>query len=366
MSDARRLWIDPRDNSLNLLRLAMAAMVLFHHVIPLTGRGEGIELTPGESVGGWAVFGFFMISGYLITGARLRSDGGRYLINRIARLFPAFFFVNILTAFALAPIAYRMQNGTLDGFLSTPNTPASYVVANAWLKMLDYSVAGTLADVPYPYAWNGSLWSLYYEFCAYLLVGLLCVIPIVRRSIWPMLIAFLATCALKIWNGAFAVLLSGIGDDVVQFGRLLPFFFGGALVFMIRERLGDRFILTWWGALGSAAITVTLVAVFPAFGGQVAAPFLTYILIWIGARLPSPKLFQVHDFSYGVYVWGFPLTQMLCLLGWADAPLPTFFAVLVIASAAMAVVSWFLVERPTIRWSRGKARAFGDIRADAR
>ncbi|MBN9178514.1 MAG: acyltransferase [Microbacterium sp.] len=362
----RGSWIDPRNNSLNLLRLVMAAMVLFHHVIPLTGRGEGVELTPGESVGGWAVFGFFMISGYLITGARLRSDGGRYLINRIARLFPAFFFVNVLTAFLLAPIAFSVQNGSLDGFLSTPNTPASYVIGNGWLKMVDYSVAGTLANVPYPFAWNGSLWSLYYEFTAYLLVGFFLVLPAARRSVWPMLLAFVATCALKIWNDAFVVALSGIGADVVQFGRLLPFFFGGALVFMIRERYGERFTLTWWGALLCAVGTVALVLVFPAYGGQLAAPLLTYVLLWIGARLPSPQLFQVHDFSYGVYVWGFPLTQLLCLWGWAGAPLPLFFAVLVPSTFVIAALSWFFVERPTIRWSRGKRHPFGDLRSEAR
>lgn len=366
MTSSRASWIDPRNNSLNLIRLAMAAMVLFHHVFPLTGRGEGIELTPGESVGGWAVFGFFMISGYLITAARLRSDGGRFLINRIARLFPAFFFVNILTAFLLAPIAFSMQNGTLAGFLSTPNTPASYVIGNGWLKMIDYSVAGTLADVPYPLAWNGSLWSLYYEFVAYLLVGFFLALPIARRSIWPMLIAFLLSCVLKIWNDAFVVALSGVGADVVQFGRLLPFFFGGALVFMIRERLGDRFRLVWWGAASSAVVSVALITLFPSYGGQLSAPFLTYLLLWLGARVPSPHFLQVHDFSYGVYVWGFPLTQMLCLWGWAGVSLPAFYAALVPLTVLLAAVSWFLVERPTIRWSRGKRHPFGELRAEAR
>jgi peptidoglycan/LPS O-acetylase OafA/YrhL len=359
-------WIDPRHNSLNLLRLVMAAMVLFHHVFPITGRGEGLEITPGESVGGWAVFGFFMISGYLITGARLRSDSGRYLINRIVRLFPAFFFVNVVTAFVLAPYAYVVQNGTMDGFLSTPNTPLSYVLSNAWLRMNDYSVAGTLASVPYPYAWNGSLWSLYYEFCAYLLVGLFCALPLVRSRIWPMLLAFLASCALKIWNDTVAVYASGIGEDVVQFGRLLPFFFGGALVFMLRERLGNRMVLSWKLVLVSALVAVGLVLLFPRFGGQLAAPFLTYILIWVGALLPSPRLFQVHDFSYGVYVWGFPLTQILCVVGLATSPLPLLFAILVVLTCIMSVISWFFIERPMIRWSRGKARPFGDIRAEAR
>ncbi len=366
MASVAHTWIDSKNNSLNLLRLVMAAAVLFHHVIPLTGRGDGLYLTSGETIGAWAVFGFFMISGYLITGARLRSDGGRYLINRIVRLFPAFFFVNVLTAFALAPVAYAMQNGSLSGFLSTPNTPLSYVISNAWLRMNDYSIAGTLAEVPYPYAWNGSLWSLYYEFCAYLLVGFFCVLPLVRRRVWPMLLAFLASCALTVWNDTVAVYLSGIAADVVQFGRLLPFFFGGALIFMIRERVGDRFTLTWWGAAAGAAATLLLVLVFPAFGGQLAAPFLTYILLWIGARLPSPKVLQVHDLSYGIYVWGFPLTQMLCLFGWAGHPLPVFYAVLVPLTVIMATVSWFLIERPAIRWSRGKAHPFGEIREEAR
>jgi peptidoglycan/LPS O-acetylase OafA/YrhL len=359
-------WLDPRNNSLNLIRLAMALMVVFHHVFPVTGRGEGIDITPGESIGGWAVFGFFMVSGYLITGARLRTDGGRYLINRIVRLFPAFFFVNLVTAFALAPLAYSLEHGSLRGFLSTPNTPLSYVIGNAWLRMTDYSVAGTLANVPYPHAWNGSLWSLYYEFCAYLLVGFFCVIPLVRRSVWPMLVAFLASCALKIWNDQFVTLLSGIGGDVVQFGRLLPFFFGGALVFMLRQRLGDRLPLTWWGALAGAAGTVALVLLFPRFGAQLAAPLLSYILLWVGARVPSPRLFQVHDFSYGVYVWGFPLTQLVCLFGFAGAPLPIIFSVVVAATAVMSVLSWFLIERPFIRWSRGKSHPFGEIRAEAR
>lgn len=366
MTSATARWIDPHRNSLNLLRLVLAGMVLIHHVFPVTGRGEGIDITPGESIGGWAVFGFFMISGYLIAGARLRSDGGRYLINRIARLFPAFFFVNIITAFALAPIAYRLQHGSLSGFLSTANTPASYILGNAWLKMTDYSVAGTPAGVPYPLAWNGSLWSLYYEFTAYLLIGLFCALPLVRRRVWPMALAFIASCALKIFVGPATVLMSGLASDVVQFSRLLPFFFGGALIFMIRERLGHRFPLTWWGVLGALAVTVALVALFPRFGAQLAAPLLTYVLLWVGARVPSPALFRVHDFSYGVYVWGFPLTQMLCVLGWATAPLIAFIPVLVLATAVMAVVSWFLVERPSIRWSRGKKNPFGQLRAEAR
>lgn len=357
----RSRWLDPTDNSLNIIRLFMALAVVYHHIYPLTDRGD-LLLTREESVGGWAVFGFFMISGYLITGARLRSDGARYLMNRIVRLLPAFFVVNIITAFVLAPIAYAVENGTLSGFLTTHVTPMGYIITNAWLKMNEYSIAGTLATVPYPGAWNGSLWSLYYEFVSYILVGLVCIFPFVQKKIWPMATVFALTVVFKVFNGYAIALVSTNPFDMDQFGRLLPFFFGGALVFMAKDRLR----LTWWAALGCFALSAALITLFPSNGPQISAPLLTYVLIWIGARLPSPRFLQVHDFSYGAYVWGFPLTQMACLFGLADAPLFVITTVVVTTTMIAAAFSWFFVERPMMRWSRGKSSPFGQIMQEAR
>lgn len=107
--------------------------------------------------------------------------------------------------------------------------------------------------------------------------------------------------------------------------------------------------------------------VAPHSGPQISAPLLTYVLLWIGQTLPSPRLFQVHDFSYGIYIWGFPLTQLLTRLGLADAaPYLVFCAVLFVLTALGAAFSWFLVERPAMRASRGKKNPFGELRAPAR
>jgi peptidoglycan/LPS O-acetylase OafA/YrhL len=62
----------PRHNSLNALRLALATLVVVSHAWPLTG----LEPEPGfggANLGTWAVFGFFAISGFLITRSRLRT-----------------------------------------------------------------------------------------------------------------------------------------------------------------------------------------------------------------------------------------------------------------------------------------------------
>src|SRR4051794_33733746 len=130
-----------------MLRLVFAFAVLVSHAYPLAGLGDRLRWE-GENLGGWAVIGFFVVSGYLITGSRLRSPAGAYLVHRIARIFPAFWVCLLAVAFAFAPIGYWHQHGTLDGFLTTANPPANFVFENALLRIFDYSVAGTLTDVP--------------------------------------------------------------------------------------------------------------------------------------------------------------------------------------------------------------------------
>ncbi|MEK8228038.1 acyltransferase family protein [Oerskovia sp. M15] len=141
--------LDPRNNSLNLIRLVLALLVLVAHSYPIAGAGHGPTIAQ-ENLGGWAVIGFFALSGYLITGSRLRTTFGVYLTHRVARIFPAFIVCLVVVAIGFAPIGYVLQNGTISGFLTTPNTPANYVFTNSGLKMFDYSVAGTLRDVPFP------------------------------------------------------------------------------------------------------------------------------------------------------------------------------------------------------------------------
>ena len=42
------------------------------------------------------------------------------------------------------------------------------------------------------------------------------------------------------------------------------------------------------------------------------APMLTYIVVWIGLKsLAMPKFLEGKDLSYGVYLWHFPILQIL-------------------------------------------------------
>lgn len=343
--------LDSRNNALNLFRLALASSVFISHSFSITATGP--EPTwANESIGGWAVIGFFVISGYLITASRIRSSMGTYLVQRIARIFPAFLVCMIITVVVFAPVAFLHQNGTLSGYLTTPNTPVNYVFANAGLRITDFSVAGTLATVPYPMAWNGPLWTLYYEFIAYLIVGFAAVFAFVRKSPWPMAILFAITVALRI-NLDKLNLLTGGNGDVILLTKLVPYFLGGALVYMLK----DRIPLRWWLALPSLVVGALLAHTWTAWGGQLAAPLFAIAVFWFASWCPSPAFIQKHDVSYGLYIYAWPVQQLLALAGVHERGLVVFNVATGLLALVLATASWLLLERPVMQRVRRSLKA---------
>lgn len=164
MATSIRESLSTRDNALNLVRLLLAVAVIIGHAWILGGFGEG----PFPGLAGWAVNAFFAISGYLITGSRLRSGILKFLMNRVLRIFPAFWVVLVVTASVIAPLV-----SVVAGESWLFGSATSYVVLNAGLYIFQWGIVDTLSTVPHPGAWNGSLWTLFYEFSAYLCAGAL-------------------------------------------------------------------------------------------------------------------------------------------------------------------------------------------------
>jgi peptidoglycan/LPS O-acetylase OafA/YrhL len=338
--------LDPRRNGLNLVRLVFAFTVLVAHGWYLAGEGVGPHLD-GENVGGWAVYGFFVVSGYLITGSRLSNTVGTYIVHRIARIFPAFIVCLVVTALVFAPINYVWIHGTIDGFLTTGTTPLNYIFANSTLRMNAYDVAGTPAGVAYAGAWDGSLWSLYYEFWCYVIVGALVSLRVFRRS--P--VAMGLTLALSmLLHTKIALLGAYVGNniDFIFLAKLLPFFLAGAFL----KTLGKRVVLTTPLAVLSIVATLAMVLLMPGIGAWLASPLIAYAVLWLGAVLPCPGTIRKNDISYGVYIYAFPVQQLLAMAGAPRLGLAVFDVVAAIATVPLAMASWLLIERPIMRLAR--------------
>jgi peptidoglycan/LPS O-acetylase OafA/YrhL len=314
------------------------------HGYYLSGAGTGPSIQ-GENLGGWAVFGFFTISGYLITASRFANPLGRYLVLRVARIYPAFVVCLVVTAGVFAPLAWAAEGRDWGGFLTTATTPPAYVLENLALRINAYDVAGTPSAVPYPGAWNGSLWTLYFEFLCYLLVGLLVCLPVVRRHRWLIVVAFVASVVAWATVGAWG---PGAYSDLVLLARLLPAFLGGAVVWVAIGRVPLRTPF----ALVALVVAVVLVLTVEHGGAQAAAPLIAYVLLWLSTVLPAPAVARRHDISYGVYIYAFPMQQLLVYAGAHRLGLVAYDVVAALATAVLAVVSWRLVERPALRWTR--------------
>lgn len=331
-----------RENSLNLFRLILAGLVLFAHSWYIAGRGVGPQLH-GENLGGWAVAGFFVLSGFLITRSRFRTGAGDYLLHRVARIYPAFLVCLLATAVLFGPIAALIENGTLAGYVSTPVTPLQYVWGNLGLNIMSYDIGATLNTVPYPNAWNGSLWTLYYEFLCYLLVWVLGAWALFRRSLVPAAVAFVLSVV--VWMNIGLAERVGLDGSFVLLFKLMPFFLGGALAFLIIERYG----INLWIAVGALVVAAALIIGIPGWGGQISSPFLAYGLLYLSSVIPQPRWIARNDISYGFYIYAWPVQQLVVLMGGTRWGMVVYILITIVGTVILAALSWFLIERPSMR-----------------
>jgi len=339
---------DSHRNSLNLLRLIFAVTVIASHATYLGGymtEPTWAGLTPGR----WAVIGFFIISGYLITGSRNSRPFGSFVGHRLARIYPGFLVNLFVTVAAFAPLGFYLAHGSLNGYLTTGTQPAQYVLDNLFLKMRHWDVAATPAGVPYAGSWNGPLWTIFFEFCCYVIVGLLLCLPAARRRQQVVIPALFVLAVVLQWQAGPTLawvkgLWPGGANDVSLMMQLLPSFLAGATLYQLRQHI--RYSLP--GAAICAGASVLGIVALPGWGPQLVSPLLGYIIFWVATVLPMPKLLRTQDISYGMYIYGFLVQQTLVLLGVNHAGLPLFLVASIAFTVPLAITSWVAVERPVL------------------
>ena len=80
---------------------------------------------------------------------------------------------------------------------------------------------------------------------------------------------------------------------------------------------------------------------------SVMAPVLAYPLLWLGIHLSSPfqRVGARNDYSYGVYIYGWPVQQLLGIWGVQHWGYVAFTLAGMTGALACAVISWHLVEK---------------------
>lgn len=332
---------DPRNNALNAWRLALATSVIVGHSYTLTGRPVPSGIV-GALLGSGGVDGFFALSGFLITASWLHHPQLRdYLVARALRILPGFYACVVVTAFIIAPIAVAIQGGSaMKLLLST--APIEYVVMNSAVATLKVDVGGTPTGVPYPGTWNSSLWTLMFELGCYFAVAAIGMAGLAKRQwVSPAILAVAVV-------GEVLSPPMGIGQPIAaQFAsavaRFAVMFAAGALLYQWRDKIPAR-----WSLVAVSAVVVamggTLLPHYRLLGG---IP-LAYAVIASGALIRNKRMRLRTDLSYGVYIYAFPIQQLLVICGVGELNTLVYAWIVTLATLPVATLSWFLVEKPAI------------------
>ncbi len=336
------------DNSFDAIRLFLATLVVFEHSWFLVQNRYDTEplylLTGGQfNSGALAVSMFFVISGFLVTRSYLLTGHlRRYLMKRIARIVPGFLAATLVGCVLLAPLTAKDAG---EFFASQKWLP---LIAQA-LALRQVTVFGILNGNPVQLI-HGTLWTIRIEFDCYLMLALLGSLRLltVRRAwlVFLPALAFLAAARagvirLPVIDHGFAALLISSPD---QWPSLLPFFIAGSVFYLYREYIPKALTLFWASLL--------LLAISALAGGMYWGLLLggTYAVIWFA--LSSSAGIMVFgrrvDLSYGVYLYGWPVAQLLLYFSHQTLRPPRLFVLTMAVTLIFAYASWRIVEAPSL------------------
>ncbi len=337
----QKLALGVRDNNFDFLRFVAASLVLLGHCFWLTGRLPEEPLRPltgGTDMADLAVDVFFVISGFLITASYLHGSSNlSFVLKRALRIFPGLAFAVVFALVVIGPLTTPLP---LSEYFTDNKTVA--FLSNMFL-LTRYELPGVFANNPFPEVVNGSFWTLPLEGIMYCSVLLLGALKLLKRH---MVILGLGVLML----GHFFV-LPALGIESVTITKLFRlglFFYSGAALYFYQDRI------RWDGRIALLLLAASVLALGSTGWFVVHMITLPYLVIYLAyARLPKVAHFGKHgDFSYGMYIFGFPVQQLLIHWFGADINLAVFAGASMAITLCFAILSWRLVEEPALRLKR--------------
>ena len=339
--------VDHRNN-LTALRWFAACLVLYGHAHAFLGLPEVLfmQIVPMGLLG---VYIFFAISGYLVAQSWSRDPHVlRFMAKRALRIFPGLVVCTLLSVLVLGPLltsldanAYWQNEHTL-GYLSNI---ALYI---------SYHLPGVFANNAWPHAVNGSLWSLPVEFFMYLLLALIglvgawvqAALNIQRATAWlvgGMSLLFIALAAL--WALPTQEAMVVYRTDLRHIPMCGVYFMVGASLYCFQWE--KHFTLSNVLLALVAWLSLSHRTQWFAMASWLVLPFV--VMAFGLARHPWLGRMHTRDYSYGIYIYAFPVQQTVASF-WPQMPLPAYLLSTFVITVALAATSWHFVEKPALKY----------------
>ena len=348
--------LEDRSNNFDLIRLLAASLVIYGHSFfeaPGDSTPDLVQSAFGEAeyAGSVAVYAFFLISGLLITASMEKHRSALAFVTlRFARIWPGFAVCAAVLLFAVVPLASGvapLSRAWLKGASACWRIDALFFVRDAC-----GGLPGTFPATPIPDVFGFSWWTLPAEVHCYAMVlglGLLFRSRLSgtaaeRRRFTLATLALLAAFLLVTrhppgGNAPFHAEFSVMGG---YSSYPVLFFFAGMLLYAFRRSVPVD---------GIAAAALAAVAFAVPQPNLLVYPALAYGVLALAAARPLRRLKPRRDLSYGVYIYGAALQQVVGTVLPGRSAL-TNFAVSLPLALCVAFASWRLVEAPAMQLGR--------------
>lgn len=346
-------------NSMDIIRLFLAIVVIYGHTFPVlygpslrspTGKFDMLAMFSNNQMGSGtvAVYMFFIISGFLITQS-LSNSGSyvEYITKRALRILPALFFSLVLAIFVIGSIVTNLSAS--EYFQSSD--PYLYFANNLFFGIFGfhYSLNDVFSTNPFPSSINASMWTLPHEVACYLLILLFSFFNFFRKR-ELMAFIFVVSSIIVYYNVRFGYTPIKVSDNFWVFGTanlsrfiVLSFYFlAGSIIYLYKDKIVYKksvfFILL---------VILLLTARFGYFKYSLLI-CLPYVTMFIGMIKPFVDLRKIGDFSYGAYIYAFPIQQLLVYYLGNKLSFIPFLLLSTFCILCVSVISWYFIEKPAL------------------
>jgi Predicted acyltransferases len=327
-------------NNFTFLRALAATLVIYGHSFALAPNPCGTcadlvrSLTHFAAAHVVGVMVFFTISGFLIASSYLRSAClSKFLLSRALRIYPGLVICLSVTVLLIGPLFTKLS--LVDYFRS--EVTAGYFMTNLGLYSTAYELPGVhFSATTHGTSVNGSLWTIPLEVRLYLCIALAGMTGILRSRKAANTMVILLGIIIMTDPARFPL----TGENSATHS-LIFCFVAGTCFFINRQFIWvDGRILVLMVVVAGIALPINKSAF--TFISAAAVIYGVFCLAY-APKIPIPR--WLGDYSYGIYLYGFPIQQMIAFLQPESGPYQ-LMAISIPAAWLAGALSWQLVEHP--------------------
>jgi peptidoglycan/LPS O-acetylase OafA/YrhL len=336
-----------RKNNFDFIRFLAASAVIYSHSFDIAGQNslEPLRLFTDNylTIGTLALHVFFIISGFLIQQSFDRSENlHNYVVARCARVLPALASMSFAMVFLVGPL---ISISSIKSYFSQDDTYL-YLLNSFALKTF-YHLPGVFDDNHISKLVNGSIWSLPLEVMFYGLIALVGQFKAVKLKWAPLLLVMLF-----VLTTLFFIELDKLGLIIYHF----KYFFTGIIFYKFRKKITLNYFYLIIALLICIFSLNDPMQINKQFRDLLLGVTLAYIIFCFSYSYSILNSFSKYgDFSYGIYLWGFPVQQILIqqMPDLTNIEL-TAYAMPIVLN--LAFISWYFVEKPILTLKKSSNR----------